>query len=37
MVSAASFLGISAMMFDKGYDGLIYALGVLAAGPSSCF
>ncbi|MGH8855362.1 MAG: sodium:solute symporter family transporter, partial [Telluria sp.] len=25
MVSAASFLGFSAMMFDKGYDGLIYA------------
>ncbi|WP_062788254.1 cation acetate symporter [Aquitalea pelogenes] len=37
MVSAASFLGISAMMFDKGYDGLIYALGVLAGWPIILF
>nr|WP_224079599.1 cation acetate symporter [Cupriavidus laharis] len=37
MVSAASFLGISAMMFDKGYDGLIYALGVVAGWPIILF
>ena len=33
MISAASFLGISAMMFLKGYDRLLYALGVLAGWP----
>jgi len=37
MVSAASFLGISAMMFDKGFDGLIYALGVVAGWPIILF
>ena len=37
MISAASFLGISAMMFSKGYDGLIYALGVLAGWPIIMF
>jgi cation/acetate symporter len=37
MVSAASFLGISAMIFDKGFDGLIYALGVVAGWPIILF
>ncbi len=37
MVSAASFLGISAMMFDRGFDGLIYALGVVAGWPIILF
>jgi cation/acetate symporter len=37
MVSAASFLGISAMIFDKGYDGMIYALGVVAGWPIILF
>ncbi|WP_408004388.1 cation acetate symporter [Pseudomonas schmalbachii] len=37
MVSAASFLGISAMMFMSGYDGLLYALGVLAGWPIILF
>ncbi|MGP0171378.1 cation acetate symporter [Pseudomonas sp. NCHU5208] len=37
MISAASFLGISAMMFINGYDGLLYALGVLAGWPIILF
>ena len=37
MVSAASFLGISAMMFMTGFDGLLYALGVLAGWPIILF
>ncbi|MCC6075618.1 cation acetate symporter [Pseudomonas sp. GCM10022188] len=37
MVSAASFLGISAMMFATGFDGLLYALGVLAGWPIILF
>ncbi|WP_271407788.1 cation acetate symporter [Pseudomonas sp. Q1-7] len=37
MISAASFLGISAMMFMNGYDGLLYALGVLAGWPIILF
>jgi len=37
MVSAASFLGISAMMFDRGYDGLVYALGIVAGWPVILF
>jgi cation/acetate symporter len=37
MISAASFLGISAMMFLNGYDGLLYALGVLAGWPIILF
>ena len=36
-ISAASFLGISAMMFMNGYDGLLYALGVLAGWPIILF
>ncbi|MBB1612396.1 cation acetate symporter [Pseudomonas sp. UMC65] len=37
MISAASFLGISAMMFLNGYDALLYALGVLAGWPIILF
>jgi len=37
MIPAASFLGISAMMFLNGYDGLLYALGVLAGWPIILF
>ncbi|WP_087671119.1 cation acetate symporter [Caballeronia humi] len=37
MISAASFLGISAMIFDKGFDGLIYALGIVAGWPIILF
>lgn len=37
MISAASFLGISAMMFLNGYDGLLYSLGVLAGWPIILF
>jgi cation/acetate symporter len=37
MVSAASFLGISAMMFMTGFDGLLYSLGVLAGWPIILF
>lgn len=37
MISAASFLGISAMMFLNGYDGLLYALGGLAGWPIILF
>ena len=35
-MSAASFLGISAMVFEKGYDGLIYSIGFLEIGRASC-
>lgn len=37
MISAASFLGISAMIFMAGYDGLLYSLGVVAAWPIILF
>jgi len=37
MVSAASFLGITAMLFDRGYDGMIYALGIVAGWPIILF
>ena len=37
MISAASFLGITAMMFMSGYDGLLYSLGVLAGWPIILF
>ncbi|MCQ9424995.1 cation acetate symporter [Pseudomonas sp. LJDD11] len=37
MISAASFLGISAMIFMVGYDGLLYSLGVVAAWPIILF
>lgn len=37
MISAASFLGISAMIFDKGFDGLLYALGIVAGWPVILF
>ncbi len=36
-MSAASFLGISAMVFTKGYDGLIYSLGFLVGWPIITF
>lgn len=36
-MSAASFLGISAMVFDKGYDGLIYSMGFLVGWPIILF
>ncbi|MBE9609941.1 cation acetate symporter [Chitinilyticum piscinae] len=36
-MSAASFLGISAMVFDKGYDGLIYSIGFLVGWPVITF
>ncbi|MDR3427036.1 MULTISPECIES: cation acetate symporter [Silvimonas] len=36
-MSAASFLGISAMVFTKGYDGLIYSLGFLVGWPLITF
>jgi cation/acetate symporter len=36
-MSAASFLGISAMVFDKGYDGLIYSMGFLVGWPVILF
>ncbi|WP_252830842.1 sodium:solute symporter family transporter, partial [Shigella sonnei] len=32
-MSAASFLGISALVFTSGYDGLIYSLGFLVGWP----
>lgn len=32
-VSAASFLGISALVFSSGYDGLIYSIGFLVGWP----
>ncbi len=36
-MSAASFLGISAMVFTSGYDGLIYSTGFLVGWPSVLF
>lgn len=36
-MSAASFLGISAMVFEKGYDGLIYSIGFLVGWPVILF
>lgn len=36
-MSAASFLGISAMVFEKGYDGLIYSMGFLVGWPIILF
>ncbi len=35
-MSAASFLGISALVYTSGYDGLIYPSAFWWAGPSSC-
>lgn len=36
-MSAASFLGISAMVFTKGYDGLLYSIGWLVGWPIMLF
>lgn len=36
-MSAASFLGISAMVYEKGYDGLIYSIGFLVGWPVILF
>ncbi|WP_410210695.1 cation acetate symporter [Aquirhabdus sp.] len=36
-MSAASFLGISAMVFTKGYDGLMYSIGFLVGWPLLLF
>jgi cation/acetate symporter len=36
-MSAASFLGISAMVFGVGYDGLIYSIGFLVGWPLITF
>lgn len=36
-MSAASFLGISAMVFTKGYDGLLYSIGFLVGWPIILF
>jgi cation/acetate symporter len=36
-MSAASFLGISSMVFLKGYDGLIYSIGFLVGWPIIMF
>lgn len=36
-MSAASFLGISALVFTSGYDGLIYSIGFLAGWPLILF
>lgn len=36
-MSAASFLGISALVFEKGYDGLIYSIGFLVGWPIILF
>jgi len=36
-MSAASFLGISALVFTSGYDGLIYSLGFLGGSPVILF
>jgi cation/acetate symporter len=36
-MSAASFLGISAMVYMKGYDGLIYSIGFLVGWPIILF
>nr|ADQ00198.1 phenylacetate permease [Pseudomonas putida] len=37
MISAAPFLGISAMIFMAGFDGLLYSLGIVAAWPIILF
>nr|WP_235183871.1 cation acetate symporter [Campylobacter iguaniorum] len=36
-MSAASFLGISALVFTNGFDGLVYAIGFLAGWPIMLF
>jgi cation/acetate symporter len=36
-MSAASFLGISALVYTKGYDGLIYSIGFLVGWPVILF
>jgi len=36
-MSAASFLGISALVYTSGYDGLIYSIGVLVGWPLILF
>jgi cation/acetate symporter len=36
-MSAASFLGISALVYSKGYDGLIYSIGFLVGWPIILF
>ncbi|EGD05232.1 Na+/solute symporter, partial [Burkholderia sp. TJI49] len=36
-MSAASLLGISALVFTSGYDGLIYSVGFLASWPIILF
>ena len=36
-MSAASFLGISALVFSSGYDGLIYSIGFLVGWPIILF
>lgn len=36
-MSAASFLGISALVYEKGYDGLIYSIGFLVGWPIILF
>ena len=36
-MSAASFLGISGMIYLKGYDGLIYAVGFFVGWPVILF
>lgn len=36
-MSAASFLGISALVYTSGYDGLIYSLGFLVGWPIMLF
>jgi len=35
-LSAAAFLGISALVYANGFDGLLYALGFLTGWPSCC-
>jgi len=37
MISAASFLGISAIIFMGGFDGMLYSLGIVAAWPVILF
>ena len=36
-MSAASFLGISGLVYLKGYDGLVYAVGFLVGWPVILF
>ncbi len=36
-MSAASFLGISALVYTSGYDGLIYSIGFLVGWPIIMF